>query len=58
MTMNRGGFVKLREVAGGRPLARWQHTGEVLSVAFSSDGARLASGSNECSLPPGLCSFR
>jgi WD40 repeat protein len=41
---NRGGFVKLWEVAGGKPMARFQHTGEVLSVAFSPDGKRIAAG--------------
>ena len=32
---NRGGFVTLRDPATGRQTARFQHTGEVLSVAFS-----------------------
>lgn len=41
---NRGGLVKLWELGSGRQLGRWQHTGEVLTVAFSRDGLWIAAG--------------
>jgi geranylgeranyl transferase type-2 subunit beta len=44
---NRGGFVKLWDVANGRPVGRLQHTGEVLSVAFSPDGSAIAAGAGD-----------
>ena len=41
---NRGGLVKLWELGSGRQVGRWQHTGEVLAVAFSRDGLWIAAG--------------
>jgi WD40 repeat protein len=41
---NRGGLVKVRDVATGNPLARFQHTGEIISVAFSNAGDVIAAG--------------
>jgi|GEM_PF-459160 len=41
---NRGGYVKLFNLADGKLAGRYQHTGEVLSVSFSPGGQWLAAG--------------
>ncbi len=39
---NRGGTVKIRDIATGDVIARYQHTGEIVSVAFSPEGDTIA----------------
>jgi WD40 repeat protein len=39
---NRGGTITIRELATGDPIARYQHTGEIMSLAFSPDGQTIA----------------
>jgi WD40 repeat protein len=39
---NRGGIIRVRDVESGKPVASFQHTGEVLSVAFSKSGVLAA----------------
>jgi len=41
---NRGGLVKIRDVTTGNVVARFQHTGEIISLAFSSGGDVIAAG--------------
>ncbi|HEV3436740.1 MAG TPA: prenyltransferase/squalene oxidase repeat-containing protein [Gemmata sp.] len=41
---NRGGLVKIRDVTTGNPIARIQHTGEIISVAFSNASNVIAVG--------------
>jgi hypothetical protein len=41
---NRGGYLKVFDLADQKVAARYQHTGEVLSVTVSSDGQSLAAG--------------
>jgi WD40 repeat protein len=43
-----GHAVELWDVANGRRVTRWEgHTGNVWCLAYSPDGARLASGAND-----------
>jgi WD40 repeat protein len=44
---DRPGKVKRWAVPGGRPVGSFQHTGEVLAVAVSPDGKRIAAGAGE-----------
>ncbi len=39
---NRAGTVILRDLANGNPISRQQHTGEILSIAYSADGGSIA----------------
>ena len=39
---NRGGTIRIRDVATGNLIARHQHTGEIVSVAFSPEGDSIA----------------
>lgn len=39
---NRGGTIKVRDVTTGEPVARYHHTGEIMSLAFSPDGKAIA----------------
>jgi len=41
---NRGGIVKIRSVVTGNSVGRFEHTGEVLTVAFSSADDLIATG--------------
>jgi WD40 repeat protein len=41
---NRGGLVIIRDVTTGNAIARFQHTGEIISVAFSGAGDVIAAG--------------
>lgn len=41
---NRGGAIRIRDVASGKQIASFRHTGEVLSIAFSPDGTMIAAG--------------
>lgn len=41
---NRGGTIRIRDVATGDTIARYQHTGEVVSLAFSPEGNTIAAG--------------
>jgi WD40 repeat protein len=41
---NRGGLLRVHDLVDGKIISRFQHTGEVLSVAFSPDGSTLAAG--------------
>jgi WD40 repeat protein len=47
---NRGGLVKIRDTTTGKPLARFQHTGEVLCLSFSRDGHTIAAGAADKSV--------
>lgn len=44
---NRAGHVKLWEVSTGRNVGSFQHTGEVMSLAVSPEGRRLAAGAGD-----------
>ena len=44
---NRGGLVKLWDLATGKQTAEHQHTGEVLSVTYSADGKFIAAGGGD-----------
>jgi uncharacterized protein YkuJ len=44
---NRGGIVRLRRMKDGKEIERFQHTGEVLSIAFSRDGESIAAGAGD-----------
>jgi WD40 repeat protein len=39
---NRGGTIKIRDVATGDPVGRYHHTGEILSLAFLAEGNAIA----------------
>lgn len=41
---NRGGIIQIRDLASGSPVARYQHTGEIMSLAFSRHGDTIAAG--------------
>jgi geranylgeranyl transferase type-2 subunit beta len=41
---NRGGLIKVYEIATGKPLARFHHTGEVISMSYSTVGDVIAAG--------------
>jgi geranylgeranyl transferase type-2 subunit beta len=41
---NHAGTIKLRDLGSGKVISRYQHTGEILSLAFSADGAFLTAG--------------
>jgi WD40 repeat protein len=47
---NRGGFITLRDLTTGRQKARFQHTGEVLGMAFSKSGDRTAAAAGDGSV--------
>ncbi|MFO0820921.1 MAG: hypothetical protein U1A77_23445 [Pirellulales bacterium] len=44
---NRPGHVKSWELPSGKSGRAWQHTGEVLSLAVSSDGRGIAAGAGD-----------
>lgn len=39
---NRGGTIKIRDIASGDTIAHYQHTGEIMSLAFSAKGDTIA----------------
>ena len=39
---NRGGTIRIRDIANGNVIARHQHSGEIVSVAFSPEGGTIA----------------
>ncbi len=39
---NRGGTIRIRDLATGDPIQRFQHTGEIVSLTFSPDGNTIA----------------
>ncbi|MCE9563585.1 MAG: hypothetical protein K8U57_16205 [Planctomycetes bacterium] len=41
---NRGGLVKIRDMATGNSVGRFEHTGEIISVAFSNGSDVIATG--------------
>ena len=41
---NRGGIIKILDVTTGKLVGKYQHTGEVLSIAFSNAGDMMAAG--------------
>jgi WD40 repeat protein len=41
---NRGGVVKVIDVTTGKPVARFQHTGEIISIAFAKTDDVIAVG--------------
>jgi geranylgeranyl transferase type-2 subunit beta len=47
---NRGGTVRIHEVATGKLLTRFQHTGEILSIAYSRAGDRIAAGAADATV--------
>ncbi len=44
---NRGGIVRIRDVVSGIPVVRFEHPGEIISVAFSTAGDVLATGGSD-----------
>jgi WD40 repeat protein len=44
---NRGGTIKIRDLTTGAPTARYHHTGEILSLAFSADGNTIAAAADK-----------
>jgi geranylgeranyl transferase type-2 subunit beta len=47
---NHGGMVSIHEVATGKLLARLQHTGEILSIAYSHTGDQIAAGATDATV--------